>query len=148
MSIISSARLKRPPFRLWEVIEYRPASGRLSPLPDIEIGGVEGSSWRLCVLASRQAHREHRPFARLARHRHVAAHHSRELAREGKSETRAAEALRGHPIGLAELLEQLGLLLRSHANAGVSDRELDPAASVEIGRASCRERGEIQTVAT
>src|SRR5262249_16316582 len=33
-------------------------------------------------------------------------------------------------IGLAELLEQLGLLLRSHADAGVSDRELNPAASV------------------
>jgi hypothetical protein len=46
------------------------------------------------------------------------------------SEIRAAEALRGRGIGLAELLEQLSLLLRSHANAGVSDRELDPVATV------------------
>src|SRR5262249_3443833 len=67
----------------------------------------------LCVLAARQAHREHRALARLARHRHIAAHHAGKLAREGKAEPRAAEALRGGGIGLAELLEQLRLLLRS-----------------------------------
>src|SRR5262249_9307455 len=49
----------------------------------------------LVVRAARQAHREHRAFARLARHRHIAAHHARELAREGKAEPRAAEALSG-----------------------------------------------------
>ena len=32
--------------------------------------------------------------------------------REGKAEPRSAEALRGRPFGLAELLEQHGLLLR------------------------------------
>src|SRR5262249_29728942 len=48
----------------------------------------------------------------------------------GKAEPRATEALSGRGIGLAELLEQLSLLLRSHANAGVSDRELDPVATV------------------
>src|SRR5262249_40864364 len=84
---------------------------------------------------ARQSHREYRTFARLARHRHVAAHHACELAREGKAEPRAAEALSGRGIGLAELLEQLSLLLRSHANAGVSDRELDPVATVgELAR--------------
>jgi len=108
----------------------RRASGWFSPLPDVEIGGVADSSWRLCVLASRQAHREHRAFAWLARHGHVTAHHARELAREGKAKPRAAEALSGCGIGLAELLEQLSLLLRCHANAGVSDRELDPVATV------------------
>ena len=41
-----------------------------------------------------QAHREHRPLARLARHGHVAAHHARELAGDGKPEAGAAEALR------------------------------------------------------
>src|SRR5262245_31111354 len=85
--------------------------------------------WLGC-RAARQAHREHRALARLARHRHVAAHHARELARESKAEPSAAEALRGRGIGLAELLEQLCLLLRRHANAGVSDRELDPIASI------------------
>src|SRR5262249_15900746 len=65
-----------------------------------------------------------------ARHAHVAAHHARELAREGKAEPRAAEALSGCGIGLAELLEQLSLLLRSHANAGVGDGELDEAAAI------------------
>src|SRR5262245_24903206 len=85
---------------------------------------------RLCVRAPRQAHGEHRAFAVLARHGHVAAHHARELAREGKTKSRAPETLCSRGIGLAELLEQLGLLLRSHANASVSDRELNPAASV------------------
>src|SRR5262249_54126803 len=83
---------------------------------------------RLC--AARQAHRKDRTLARLARHRHVAAHHACELAREGKSEPRAAEALCSRGIGLAELFEQLSLRLRSHANAGVSDRELDPLSTV------------------
>src|SRR5262249_1443406 len=58
-------------------------------------------------LAPRQAHGEYRALARLARHGHVAAHHARELAREGKAEPRAAELLRGRGIGLGELLEQL-----------------------------------------
>src|SRR5262249_14108013 len=94
--------------------------------PDAEIDGAAGS-WR---LAPRQANGEHRTFARLARHRHVTTHHARELARQRKAEPRAAEALSGRGIGLAELLEQLSVLLRSHANAGVSDRELDPVATV------------------
>jgi hypothetical protein len=37
---------------------------------------------------------------------HVAAHHARELAGNGKADARATEALCGRPIGLAELLEQ------------------------------------------
>src|SRR5262249_597396 len=44
--------------------------------------------------AARQAHREHRTLARLARHGHVAAHHASELAGDGKAEPRAAEVLR------------------------------------------------------
>src|SRR5215831_2930042 len=85
-----------------------------------------GRLWR----AARQAHRKHRAFAQLARYGHVAAHHARELAGDGKAEAGAAEALSGRGIGPAELLEQLSLLLRSHADAGVSDRELDPVATV------------------
>src|SRR5215813_1651531 len=81
-------------------------------------------------LAPRQAHREHRALTRLARHCHIAAHDTGELARDGETEPSAAEALRGRGIGLAELLEQLSLLLRSHADAAVGDRKLDPAASV------------------
>src|SRR5262249_18099797 len=84
----------------------------------------------LCVPATRQAHRKYCSLPWLARHSPVATHHARELAREGKAEPGAAEALRRGGIGLAELLEQLGLLLRGHANAGVSDRELDPVATV------------------
>src|SRR5215471_2004613 len=94
-----------------------------SPLwQQTEIGGL----WR----AARQAHRKHRTFAQLARHGHVASHHARELAGDGKAEPRAAEALRGRGVSLAELVEQLCLLLRSHANASVSDGELNPATSV------------------
>src|SRR5262249_11487146 len=85
-----------------------------------------GRLWR----ASGQAHRKHRTFAQLARHDHVAAHHARELAGDGKAKTGAAEALSGRGVSLADLLAQPGLLLRSHANASVSDGELNPAASV------------------
>src|SRR5262249_33489266 len=63
--------------------------------------------WPLCVRAPWQAHGEHRAFAVLARHSHVATHHARELARDGEAETGAAETLRGRDIGLSELLEQL-----------------------------------------
>src|SRR5215471_8977553 len=81
-------------------------------------------------LAPRQAHGEHRALAWLARHRHIAAHHARELAGDGKAEPRAAKAVSGGGIGLRELLEQLGLLFGGHADAGVGDRKLDPVASV------------------
>src|SRR5262249_45375454 len=65
-----------------------------SPLwQQTEIGGL----WR----AARQAHRKHRTFAQLARHGHVASHHARELAGDGKAEPRAAEALRGCGVSLA-----------------------------------------------
>jgi hypothetical protein len=47
---------------------------------------------------ARQPHRKHRDG-------YVAAHHARELARDGEPEPSAPEALRGRGIGLAELLE-------------------------------------------
>src|SRR6516162_1657024 len=97
---------------------------------------MAGSSWRLCVLASRQAHREHRALARFACHGHIAAHHARELAGNGKAETGAAEFLRGRGIGLAELLEELCLLLRRYADAGIGDGELDEVAA--IAHLACR----------
>src|SRR6516164_6068377 len=89
-----------------------------------------GRLWPLCVRARRQAYRKHRALARLARHRYVTAHHARQLAGDGEPEPSAAETLRGRGISLAELLEQLRLLLRGHADAAVLDRKLDPAASV------------------
>jgi len=42
------------------------------------------AGWR----AAQQTHGEHRALARLARHRHVAAHHARELAGDGEAEWR------------------------------------------------------------
>jgi hypothetical protein len=86
-------------------------------MPDAEIGGAAGS-WR---LALRQAHREYRALARLARHCHVATHHARELAREGKAEPRPAVAARGQGIGLGEILEQFRLLLGGEPDAGVGN---------------------------
>src|SRR5215831_11558472 len=88
------------------------------------------------LRAARQAEGEDRALARLACHGHIAAHHARELAGDGEAKTSAAKPLRGRGIGLAELLEQLSLLLRSHANAGVSDRELDEPAA--IAHLACR----------
>jgi hypothetical protein len=38
------------------------------------------NSFQLGVRAARQPHREHRALARLGRHRHISAHHARELA--------------------------------------------------------------------
>src|SRR5262249_38850902 len=90
----------------------------------------------LAAGAPGQPHREHRTLAWLARYGHVAAHHARELAREGKAEPCAAEALSGRGIGLGELLEQLSLLLRTHADAGVGDGKLDEVAA--IAHLACR----------
>src|SRR5262245_12835833 len=60
----------------------------------------------------------------------VAAHHARELARDGKAEACAAVAPRGGAVGLGEFLEQLALLFRRHADAGIGHRKLDPVAAV------------------
>src|SRR5262249_6881879 len=82
------------------------------------------------ISTDRQTQYKHRTFAQFARRRHIATHHARELAGDGEAETGAAEALRGRSLGLAECLEQLCLLLRRHANAGIRHRQLDPVASV------------------
>jgi hypothetical protein len=58
--------------------------------------------------AARQAHREHRSLARLARHGHVTAHQARELAREDKAEPRHNDARSGNR---PEILEQPRLLI-------------------------------------
>ena len=92
----------------------------------------------LATAARWQAHGEQRALARLARYRHIATHHARELASDGEAQARAAEPLRGRGLGLAELLEQLGLLLRCHADAGVGDGELEEVAAVR--RLACLER--------
>src|SRR5262249_39657565 len=86
--------------------------------------------------AARQAEGEDRTLARLAFHCHIAAHHPRELTRDSEPEPRSPEALRGRGIGLAELLEQLCLLLRGHPDAGVGGGELDDVAA--IAHFACR----------
>jgi hypothetical protein len=102
-------------------LELAGASRRLDPILPLN---------PLSASTARKAHREHRAFARLARHGHVAAHHARELAGDCEAKTRTSELLSGRGIGLAELLEQLCLLLRRHADAGVGDSELDEAAAI------------------
>src|SRR5262249_43274313 len=77
-----------------------------------------------------EAHRKHRALAWLAHYGHIATHHARELAGDGKAQPRPAKALSGRGIRLSELLEQLGLLLCGHADAGVRDGELDEAAAI------------------
>src|SRR6516225_341067 len=94
------------------------------------IDGVAGA-WRSYAIAARQAHGKHRTLARLARHGHVAAHQARELARDGKAEAGAAEALRGRSIGLGKFLEQFRLLLRGHADTAIGNCHLDPIASID-----------------
>src|SRR5262245_59748780 len=60
---------------------------------------------RLRVRVPRQAHGEHGAFAVLARHGHVATHHARELARDGKPEPGPAVAACSQGIGLGEILK-------------------------------------------
>src|SRR5262249_21980182 len=87
------------------------------------------SSCRAC-RTRRQPYGKHRALAWCALHRHVAAHHTRGLARDGKAEPRSTVALRGRGVRLREFLEQLGLLLRRHPDTGVADGEFDPIAPV------------------
>ena len=54
---------------------------------------------------ARQAHGKHRALAWFARHRHVAAHHARQFAREGKAKAGSAVAPRCQGVGLGEILE-------------------------------------------
>src|SRR5262249_58658314 len=84
----------------------------------------------LCVLAAWQAHGEYRPLAQLTGHGHVAAHHARELAREGKAEPASTVPPRGQGIGLGELLEEFRLLFGGQADASIRDGKLDPVVSV------------------
>jgi hypothetical protein len=110
----------------------------LAPLPRPAMR--QRAHYEMERLAPRQAHCEHRPLARLARHRHVATRHARELAGDGEAEPGAAEALRGGGISLAELLEQFRLLFRGQTYAGVGDGELDEtAAIVRLARTEVRE---------
>jgi ABC-type uncharacterized transport system substrate-binding protein len=64
----------------------------------LRLGACSQARWKPRSSAScrgaGQTHCEHRALARLARHGHVAAHHARELAREGKAEPRSAVAAR------------------------------------------------------
>src|SRR5215471_12736874 len=104
----------------------RGAAGRFPPEPLISAP----------LRAARQAEGEDRTLAQLACHCHIAAHHPRELTRDSEPEPRSPEALSGRGIGLAELLEQLCLLLRGHPDAGVGDGELDDVAA--IAHFACR----------
>src|SRR5262249_42224392 len=81
-------------------------------------------------LAPRETPRKHPTFSPVALPRPVPAPHSRQLSGDGKAKAGTAIAPRSERIGLGEVLKQFRLLLRSHANAGVSDRELDPVAPV------------------
>jgi hypothetical protein len=53
-----------------------------------------------------------------------------ELARDGEAEASAAKSLRRRGVGLGELLKQLRLLLRRHADASIGNGKLDHVASI------------------
>src|SRR6516165_5390709 len=111
------------------------ASSHADPAPKVDTRSPVSVGTVCEILSVRfrahwQTHRKHRALARLARHGHVAPHHARELAREGKAEPRPAIAPRGQGIGLGEVLEQFRLLLRRHADAAIRDGKLDPATAI------------------
>jgi hypothetical protein len=100
-----------------------------------------GAGSLLCVLVSYQAGSRTVNSEPLPGSLATVTSPSRELAGDSEPKTRASELLRGRGIGLAELFEQLGLLLRCHADAGVGDGELDEVAA--IAHLACRKlRGE------
>ena len=91
------------------------------------------------MRAARQANCKDRALAGLARHRHVAAHHACELARDGKAETCAAVAPRGRGICLGEFLEQLRLLFGVRpmpVSATASSTQSRPSATLRTRRAT------------
>src|SRR5262249_31806312 len=109
-------------FPLWSLYSITSSERASSVCRHVEVESGFGAAW--------QPHGEHRALADLARNRHIAAHQARELASDGKPESRAPETLCSRGIGLGELLEQLGLLLRCHADPGVGDGKLDEAAAI------------------
>src|SRR5262245_22716430 len=114
---------------LWSLYSIT-SSARASSVGDTARSRTARHGMKLCVLTARQAHREHRALARLARHGHIAAHHARKFARDGEAEPCPAVAACGEGIGLGEILKQFRLLLRCHSNAAVNNGKLDPVASV------------------
>src|SRR5262249_50894291 len=105
---------------------------------------IHGWLGNLGGRAARQAHREHRAFARLARHRHVAAHHARELARESKPEPRPAVAARGQGIGLGEILNSLACcsaVMPMPVSATASSTQSRPSATLRTRSATSPFRG-------
>jgi hypothetical protein len=78
----------------------------------------------LGICPCRQAHREDRAFARLARHRDVAAHHASELAGDDEAQAGPAEPLGGRGIGLAKLLEHLRRLFRRSITVSQTDSSI------------------------
>ena len=105
----------------------------------------------MCVRAGRQAHREDRAFARLARHRHVTAHHARELPREGKAEPRSAVAPRGQGIGLGEVLEQsspaASAVMPMPVSATANSTQSRPSATLRTRSATSPCFGELAGIA-
>ena len=89
-----------------------------------------GSSADTSVLAGKRTVKAE-PLPGFTRQCHVASHHARELARDGQAKTSSTVLPCGRGIGLSEFLEQLRLLLRRHADAGIGHRELDPIALVD-----------------
>ena len=65
----------------------------------------------------------------------IAAHHAGKPAGDGEPEAGAAEAAGGRGLRLGEFLEQLRLLFRRHADAGVADGEFDPRCRRRSGAA-------------
>src|SRR5258708_32878818 len=66
--------------------------------------------------------------ARLALDPDSSAHEAHECGRDGQAEAGAAEPARGRSIGLAEGLEDGGVLLRRDADPRVGDADMQPGA--------------------
>jgi len=86
-------------------------------------GGATAASLLLGNKA-RQAHREHRALARFACHGHVAAHHARELAGDGKAQASAAETLCSRSIVADANEYSKSVRERVHKGIGIGSDEM------------------------
>ena len=94
-----------------------------------------------------QAHGKLRALPGRALHADAPLHQLHELARNGRTQARAAEAARGRGVGLGEGVEDALQLLRIHADAGVLHVQVQLARAVAHAQQDLATLGELDGVA-
>ncbi len=85
---------------------------------------------RAIHIAERRCHGEDTTFARRAQYCDVAAHLFGNLFTNNQSKACSAKAPGSRTVGLREGAEELGLLIRCHANTGIGNGYLQPVIAI------------------